>query len=160
MAQGDGDGICRVIGLGHGLQMQNSLGHVLHLVLGGVTIAHQGLFDLGGIVGSDFQSGLTNGKQDHTAALGYADTGGDILAEKQLFDGHRIGFCYLQQFTHIFVNDFQSGGKIHARGSGDRTALEKTALPLVGLDKAEAGDSVTGVNSQNFHRKPPLAICQ
>ena len=84
VAQGDGDGVGGVIGLGHGGQVEQARGHVLHLVFGGVAVAHQGLLDLHGLVGIDRQPCLPDGQQYHAPALGHADAGGDVLAEKQL----------------------------------------------------------------------------
>ena len=91
MAQCDCDGVRRIVGHGHLQEIQNPAGHVLHLMLGGVAVAHHRLLDLHGLLGIDGQPRLPDGQQDHPPALGDADAGGDILTEKQFFDGHGIG---------------------------------------------------------------------
>ena len=53
MAQGQGDGVGSIVGFGHLLQTQKTLGHIHHLMLGGVAVAHNGLLHLGGFIGGD-----------------------------------------------------------------------------------------------------------
>ena len=127
--------------------MEQPLGHILHLVLGGVAVAHQGLLDLHGLVGIDLQPSLPDGKQNHTPALGHTDAGGDILAEEQLFDGHHIGLCDPQQLYHIVIDDLQPPGKIRIGRCGDGTAAQQLKLPPVGFNEAEAGDAVARVDT-------------
>ena len=90
MAQSDSDGICRIVRLGHGLQIQQSAGHILHLMLGGVAVAHDSLLDLHGLILMYGDSGLTDSKEDHPPGLSDPNTGGNILTEKQLFNGYRM----------------------------------------------------------------------
>ena len=97
MAQGNGDGIRRVIGLRHGGQVQQPFGHILDLVLGGISVTNHGLLDLHGLVFKDRQPGLPDGQQNHTAALGNIDAGGDVLTEEQLFNSHHFRLGYLKQ---------------------------------------------------------------
>ena len=59
-----------------------------------------------------------------------------------------------------FENGSTSGGKIHTGGRGNSAALQKLTIAPVGFDQTETGDSVAGVNSQNPHYRPPLAMCQ
>ena len=51
MAQSQSDGIGGVVRLGHFLKTQKPLGHIHHLMLGGIAVAHDGLLHLGGFIG-------------------------------------------------------------------------------------------------------------
>ena len=88
MAQSDGNGICGIVRLWHFLQMQKPFGHILHLMLGSIAIAHHCLLDLHWLVGKYGYACLPDGKEDHTAALSNTDAGGHILTEKQFFNGN------------------------------------------------------------------------
>ena len=158
MAQGDGDGISRVIRLGHGGKMQQPFGHVLHLMLGGAAVAHNGLLDLHGLIFKEGDAGLPDGKQNDTPALGHIDAGGDVLAEEQFFNGHHIRLGHPEQFGHIVVNHFQAPGKFRVGRSGDGTAVQEAILAALGINQAEAGDAVAGVNAEDPHYRPAPAI--
>ena len=58
-----------------------------------------------------------------------------------------IGLGGLQQLAHIFINDLQPGGKIHAGRGGDGAAAQKGTVSPVRFDQAEACDSVARVDS-------------
>ena len=151
MAEGDGDGIGGIVRLGHLLQMQKPPGHILHLVLGGVAVAHNRLLHLHGLIGIYLQPRLADGQQDHATALGNANAGGHILPKKQLFDGNCIGLCLLQKLSHILIDDLQPGGKIHACRSGDGAAAAKGTIAPLGIHNAETGDPVAGIDPQYAH---------
>ena len=147
MAQGQGDSVGGIVGLGHFRKTQKPLGHIHDLVLGCVAVAHNGLFDLGRFVGSDFQSRLTNGQENDPSCLGNTDAGGDVLTEEQLFDGHHIRLGYLEKLPHVLVDDLESCGEIHTGGGGDGTAPQQLKFTSLGIHQAEADDAVTGVNA-------------
>ena len=65
MAQCDGDGIGGIVGFRDLFQVQQALGHVLDLVLGGVAVAYHRLLDLHGLVLMDGNPRLLNGEQNH-----------------------------------------------------------------------------------------------
>ena len=94
-------------------------------MLGGVAVANHCLLDLHRLIGSNLQTCLPDGKENHATALGDPNAGGYILTEKQFFNSHRIGLCHLQKLPHILVNDLKTGRKIHACGGGDRTAAQE-----------------------------------
>ena len=158
MAQGDGDGVGGVIGLGQLVQPEQALCHVHDLTLGGVAVAHHRLLDLGGLVGGDLQPRLADGQQNHPPALGHADAGGDVLTEKEFLNGHGVGPGGPEELAHILVDHLQPGGKIHARRGGDGAAPQQPGLAPRRLDQPEAGDAVARINSQNPHQRPPLAM--
>ena len=82
MAQSKGDSVGSIVGFGHLLQSQQPLGHIHHLMLGGIAVTDHRLFYLSGFIGGDLQSCLTDGQQDDTSCLGNTDAGGDVLTEK------------------------------------------------------------------------------
>ena len=147
MAQCNGDGVGCIIGFGHSGQVEQPLGHVLNLVLGGVSVAHHGLLDLHGLILEYLHTGLPDGKQYHATALGHADAGGDILTEEQFFDGHHIGLSHLKQLGHVVINHFQPPGKFRVGGCGDGTAVQKAVIAPLGINETEAHDTVAGVDA-------------
>ena len=130
MAQCDGDGVGGIVGLWHLVKMQQPLGHIHHLMLGSIAIAHQRLLDLHWLIGIDLQARLLDSQQHHTSGLGNSNAGGNVLTEKQFFDGHRIRLADPQQFHHIIVDHFQPPGKICIRRRGDGAAAEQPVLPI------------------------------
>ena len=88
-----------------------------------------------------------------TTGIEIKESVGNVLTEEQFFDGHHIRLCHLQQLHHIVVDHFQPPGKIRVRRGGDGAAAQQLKLPPLGIHKAEAGDAVTGGDSQNPHGK-------
>ena len=151
MAEGDGNGIGGIVGLGHLLQVEQPTGHILHLVLGGIAVANHRLLHLHGLIGINRQTCLADGQQNHTTALGNTNACGHVLTEKQLFNGHGIGLGLLQKLSHIFIDDLQPGGKIHAGRGGDGAAAPKGTIAPLGFHNAEACDPVAGIDPQYAH---------
>ena len=135
--------------------MQQTAGHILDLMLGGVAVAHHGLLDLHGFVLVDGDTGLLDGKQNDTAALGDADAGGDVLTEEQLFNGHCFGLGNLQKLGHVVIDHLQPQRKVRTRRGGDGAVLQKAEIAALGIHNAEACDAVTGIDSEDPHYKPP-----
>ena len=157
MAQGDGDGIGGIVRFRHGLQMQEPFGHILHLMLRCIAVAHNGLLDLHGLVLKEGDTSLPDGQQDHPPALGHIDAGGNVLAEEQLFDGNHIGLCHPEKLRHIVVDHFQTPGKVRIGRCGNGSAVEQPKLAALGIDETKAGNAVPGVDSQNPNYRPPPA---
>ena len=84
--------------------MENAFRHIHHLMLGGIAVAHHGLLDLHGLVFKNGYIGLLDGQQDDTSGLGHLDAGGHVVAEKQLFNGHRIGLGQRHKLRHVVVD--------------------------------------------------------
>ena len=151
MTQSNGNGVRRVIRLGHRGQTQQPPGHILNLVLGGVSIAHHCLLDLHGLIFRQGQPRLLDAQQDHPPALGHIDAGGHVLSEKQFLNGHRIGFCHLQKLGHIVVNHFQPPGKRRIGRRGNGAAVQQPVTSPLGINQSETCNPVPRVNSQNPH---------
>ena len=160
MAQGNAHRVRRVVGLGNGGQLQKPLGHILNLMLGGVAVAHHRLLDLHGLVLKNRHSRLPDSQQNHAPALSHVDARSHIVAEKQLFDGHRLGLRHPQKLRHVVVDHFQPPGKIRIGRRGNGPAVEHFVLPPIRFDQAEARNAVARVDSQNPHYRPPLATTQ
>ena len=92
--------------------MQQPLGHILNLVLGGIAVANHCLLHLHGLIFKNRKTCLPDGQQDYAAALSHIDARGNILSEEQFFNGYGIRLRYLQQLHHIVVDDFQPPGKL------------------------------------------------
>ena len=159
MAQSQGDGVGSIVRLRHLLQSQEPLGHVHHLMLGGITITYDRLFHLSGFIGGNLHTGLPDRQENNASCLGNTDTGGNILTEEQLFNGHHIRLCHLQQLHHVIVNDLQPPGKFRVGGCGNGTAVEQLKLPSLGIDQPKAGDAVAGVDSKDpYYRTAPKIL--
>ena len=123
-------------------------------MLAGVAVAHHGLLDLHGLVFINGDTGLLHGKQDNAPRLGNVDAGGNVVPEEQLLNGHGIRLFRQKQLHHVVINNAQPPVKIRVGGCGDGAAPEKLALPALGMDNAEAGDAIAGVNAENLHSLP------
>ena len=77
----------------------------------------------------------------------HVDAGGDVVTEKQFFNGHGLRLCYLQQLHHVIVDHFQPPGELRIGGRGNGTAVEQPELSALGINETETGDAVTGVDS-------------
>ena len=53
---------------------------------------------------TDGKNDLLDGQQDDASGLGHLDAGGHVVAEKQLFNGHRIGLSQGHKLRHIVVD--------------------------------------------------------
>ena len=53
---------------------------------------------------ADGKNDLLDGQQDDASGLGHLDAGGHVVAEKQLFDGHRIGPGQRHKLRHVVVD--------------------------------------------------------
>lgn len=95
---GDGEGVGGVVGLGDGGESEVEFDHGLDLGLVGLTITADGFFDLVGSVFVDGEVVLFGDQETDAAGLGDGDAGGDVLLEKELFNGHYVGV--------VCVNDF------------------------------------------------------
>ena len=155
MAEGHGDGVGGVVGLGQGIQVQEPAGHVLDLVLGGVAVANHRLLDLHRLVGIHRQPRLTDGQQNDSTALGHTDARGHVLPEEQFFNRHRLRPGDFQQLPHILIDHFQPCGKIRPRRGGDDPAAQQPVLAPVRFDEAEARQAVARVNAQYPHQPHP-----
>ena len=122
MAQGDGYRVGGIVGLGDGTEVEDAFCHIHHLMFGGIAVAYHGLLDLHGFVFKDRDARLLDSQQDHAPGLGYLDAGGHVVAEEQLFDGHRLWLCQLHKLRHIVVDFAQAPEKVRVRGRGNGPA--------------------------------------
>ena len=98
MDNGNGEGVGGVVGLGDGGESEMELDHGLDLGFVGLAVAADGFFDLVGSVFVDGEVVLFGDQEADAAGLGDGDAGGDVLLEKEFFNGHYVGV--------VCVNDF------------------------------------------------------
>ena len=107
MAEGDGEGIGDVVGLGETIQTELGLDGALDLAFGGVAGAGEGFFYSGGGVGGDGDAGLGGGEVDRAAGVGHEDGGAGVLVDAiKLLDGDDGGVETFQDFGEAGV-DFE-----------------------------------------------------
>ena len=104
VADGDGQSIGGVVRLWHRGHAQHAAGHLHHLELFRLAVAHHGLLHLGGGVLRRGVALLGAGAQDHTPGLGHLDAGGDVVVEKQFLDGHGVRLDLVQKGQGVLVD--------------------------------------------------------
>lgn len=127
----------------------------LHLGLGGVAVAGEGLFDLGRAEFDEGQARAASGEEDDPAGVGHDHGGSGVfdVGEDHL-DGEEVGFEALDEFGEIGVEFKETVGD---RGLGieaeDAGVDEGEAGPVGGhrFDAAEAGDACAGIDAQDSH---------
>ena len=116
-------------------------------MLVGQAIAHYRLLDLHGGVFIYRQVHPLGGIQDNAPSVGHGDAGGNVLAEKQLLDGHFVGPEPVDERLHILGDLHQTGSQWLARRRGNGPVLDHLLPAPLGFDDAEAHRSHTGVDA-------------
>ena len=84
--------------------------------------------------------------QDNAPGVGHGDAGGNVLAEKQLLDGHFIGLKLGDEGLHVLGDLHQPGGQRLTGRGGDGPVLYHLLAACLGLDHAEAHGGHAGVD--------------
>ena len=158
MAQGNCHGVGGIVGLGHGGQIQNPLGHVHDLMLGGVAVANHGLLDLHGFIFINRDARLLDSQKNNPSGLSDLDACGYVVAEEQFFDGHSVGPGQLHELCHIVVDFSKAPIEVRIGGRGDGAAAQQAAGAPLGFNDAEARNAIARVDAQNAHYSPPPAM--
>ena len=85
-----GNGISRIVGLGHCRQRAYALDHIHNLRLLGSAVADNRLLNLQRSVFKNLNSGLSAGKKYNAPAVRNGNTGSNVSVEKQFLYGNRI----------------------------------------------------------------------
>ena len=123
MAQGQGQGVRGVVGPGDGFQVQQAAGHVHHLALFRLAVAHHRHLHLGGGVLVERDPALFRRVQQHAAGVGHGDAGGQVRVEEQLLDGDDIRLQLADQVLHIGADLVQPPGERQPRRGGEGCRL-------------------------------------
>ena len=159
MAQGQGQGVRGVVGPGDGFQVQQAAGHVHHLALFCLAVAHHRHLHLGGGVLVERDPALFRRVQQHAAGVGHGDAGGQVRVEEQLLDGDDIRLQLADQVLHIGADLVQPPGERQPRRGGDGAVGKHVHLCPLRRDEAEADGGVAGVDAQDPHGAfPPVYI--
>ena len=101
-AEGDGEGVGDVGGLGWRFQMPDLLDRALHLGFAGVTVTDDGLLDAVGGELFDADVAPLGGEENDAAGVAHEDGGsGMFVMGVQLFDGADVGFEFLHQLIEF-----------------------------------------------------------
>ena len=147
MAQGQCQCVRRVIGPGHGLQLQKPLRQVHHLALLRLAVARHRQLHLGRRVLVQGDAALLGGAEDDAPAVGHGDAGGDVGVEEQLLDGDDIGLQLADQVLHVRADLVQPLGQGQARRGGDGPVGHHMDLSPVRRDQAEADGGKAGIDA-------------
>ena len=153
MADGDGQRIGGVIGPRDSLQLQQPPGHIHDLPLLRQAVAYHRLLDLHGGIFVYRQVHFLRRVQQYPPPVGHGNTGGDVLAEKQLLDGHLIWLELPDQLLQIASDLHQPGCQRHTRRGGNGSVPDHPLPPALGIDDAEAHGGHSRINAQNTHSR-------
>ena len=111
VADGYGDGVGGVVGLGNGIEAQEHLHQFLYLLLAGPAVAAHRLFDLEGGILVDGQASLCHGQEDHSSRLADGHGRTHVLVEEELLHGHGARLVTGDDLSQFPVEDLESLGQ-------------------------------------------------
>ena len=91
------------------------------------------------------------GQHRHAPRLPHADRGGDVLAEEDLLEGHRLRLVPANQLTERLVKSAQPLLDTHVPSRLDHTAVESHHPLPDGADHTEPGVRDTRIDADDDH---------
>ncbi len=146
-ADGDGQGVGRVVGLRRLGQIEDLRDHVDDLLLVGLAVARDVLLDLHRRA-LDEPEAVLGRRQEHDAArLADGDGRRDVAVEEELLDAHDVGLVLLDQRIELVVDLHEAVLHLHLRRGEDGAVRARDQPAAARLDEAEAADGRARVNS-------------
>ena len=90
MTDGDGQRVGRVVRRRHGIQAEEQLHHLLHLLLLGAAVADDGALDFGRRVLDDRHAGLDRGQHGDAARVPELQRAADVDGMEEVLDGDAV----------------------------------------------------------------------
>ena len=149
--------------------MEVLLDHFLNLLLLGVAVAGEGLFDLVWRVFVDHEIVLFRDEEDNATSLGNRDASGDVLAEEKFLDAETVGMIAIYNLMEGVIDVEEAVAEGGVSRSGDDAAVKHgwtsaiesvyrgAFLLMVGvdvgcdLDDAEAADAGAWIDTEDTH---------
>src|SRR5688500_2257076 len=158
MAERDGNPICGVCGLGCGLQAEQLLNHVLHLLLGGAAGPDDGVLDLRRRVFPDGKVLQRGRQQDCAAGMTEDHAGARVVAKEHAFDGHGIGPGARNDIRDAVVDLLEPlRERRRCVGANDATLQKRDGAAALLDDDAVARRAGTRIDAEDDHA-PASAI--
>lgn len=130
VAEGDGEGVGDVGGLGEFREVELAADGFLHLPFGGVAITGDGFFDLRGAVVDDRDTSLGGRKNDDAAGVAHEDGGrGAVVVRVEFFDRQDLGFERGDDVGDASVDFFHTVGEFSVRFAADDAGFDEAGLP-------------------------------
>ena len=149
MADGSRERIGRMIGFRLMLQMQQTLDHILHLLLVGNAGASHGLFDLHGGVLAHLKPTARACHKSGSARLGSGDGALRVRAEENLLDGDFHGRVAHDDLGYLIMDTLQAHGQRKTLVGMDAAVGTRPTLATARLDDTPAGVGKAGVDAEN-----------
>ncbi len=145
-AEGDGEGVGDVGGIGGGFEVPEGLDGALHLGFAGVTVAGEGLFDAVGGVLLDLEGVAGGDEEDYAAGVAHEDGGARVgVMGIELLDGADLGFVFLDQGVEFVFEFDEALGEGGFFGEADDTAVDEDGFYGAVVDDAVTGEAEAGV---------------
>jgi len=155
VADGDGEGVGGVGGLGSFVEVEEAGDHELHLLLGGEAVANNGALDGEGGIFGNLQAAVGSGQHGDAADLAELERALRIGGEKDLFDGDNLRLPEIEQRRELGVDLQQANGGaillIEANGSGAEGAQLRIASGVVDLNYTIAGELRSAIDAEDPH---------
>ena len=156
VADGDGQSVGGVGGLGNLIEVEEARNHLLHLMFFGAAVS-----DYGGFYGErrilgDFEASGSGGEHGDSADLAEFEGGLDVGSVENIFDGDAIGAMAEDEFLEAYGDVREARGHGIARrnfdGSAD-DADQPIVVAIVGeqIDYAVTGVFRTAVDAEDAH---------
>ena len=152
VADGDGEGVGCVVGLGRNGEVEEAGDHELDLVFFGASVADHGGLDGKGRVFGDFESGGGGGEHGDSADLSEFEGGLNVEGIEDVFDGDFVGQVLGDDRAEVHVDSGKAAGQRFAGGKFDGAAGEAAESPGgKHFDYAVAGVFSAAVDAEDSH---------
>jgi len=160
VADGDGEGVGGVGGLGRFGEVEQAGDHELDLFLLREAVADDGGLDGERGVLGDGEVLIGGGQQGHAAHLAELEGALGVGAEKNLFDGDHVGAVGFEKRSELCVDlrEATRGGLllVEADGTEGEGVEARLAGLVVGMDHAVASELGAAVDAEDLHGRVPF----
>jgi hypothetical protein len=155
VADGDGEGVGGVGGLGRFVQVEQAGDHELHLLFGGETVADNRAFDgERGVFGHE-QTAVGGGQHGDAADLAELERALGVGGEEDFFDGDDLRLPELEQCRELDIDLEEADGSavflVQANSAGTEGTELGDARGVVDLYDAVAGELRSAVDAKDPH---------
>ena len=145
MADGDGEGIGGVGGLGNLIEVEQARHHLLDLMFFSAAVAHDRGFDGEGRVLGDFEPGGGGGQHGDSAHLAEFQGGFHVGSVENIFDGDTVGTVLGDEFLKTDGNAREARRHGIARGNFDGAADDADEAVVIAVIQEQVDNTVAGI---------------
>jgi N-acetylmuramoyl-L-alanine amidase len=162
VADGDGESVGGVGGLGSFVEVEQAGDHELDLFFGGEAVADYGALDAERGVFGDGEAAVGCGQHGDSADLAELEGALGVGGEEDFFDGDHLGLPELEECGEFGVDLEQANGGaiflVEADGSGAEGAELGVAAGVIDFHDTVAGELCSAVDAEDPHADKSTAL--